>query len=457
MKYERKNVWENLSAKELSELESYSKDYIDFLSKAKTERLAVKEVEAMAVAKGFKNLTYYLNRGSIGSGDKVYCINKEKGIVLAVLGKELEEGMHIVGSHIDSPRLDLKQVPLFEKESMAFLKTHYYGGVKKYQWATIALSLHGVIYNREGKKIEISIGEDDNDPVFYVTDLLPHLAQDQMKLTGEDLIKGEQLNIIVGSNSAYSDDKESKVKANILKILKEKYDIDEEDFTVAEIEAVPAGKAREVGFDRSLIIGHGHDDRVCSYANVRAIFEVENPQKTAVSLLVDKEEIGSVGNTGMTSKFFENFVYELNVLLGKSDLSFRRAMANSKVLSADVNAALDPSFEEVMEPANACHMGCGVGIAKYTGARGKGGTNDANASFVQEIRQLFNEKGVIWQTGELGRVDQGGGGTIAYILAEYGMEVLDVGTGMLSMHAPIEIVSKADAYETYRAYKAFLE
>ncbi|MDO4779106.1 MAG: aminopeptidase [Tissierellia bacterium] len=457
MQYKRKNVWENLDEKELLELEKYSKEYIDFLSSSKTERLAVKEIRRMAEECGYKDISVYLQQGKIKKGDKVYQVNKEKGVVLAVIGEDIEKGMHIVGSHIDSPRLDLKQVPVMEKNNMAFFKTHYYGGIKKYQWTAIPLALHGVIFNKNNEKIEISVGEDENDPIFYVTDLLPHLAADQMKNAASEFIKGEQLNIIIGHDSSNSDAESEKVKSNILKILKEKYNIDEEDFVVAEIEAVPAGRAREVGFDRSMIAGHGHDDRVCSYANLKAMLEVENPEITAIGLFVDKEEIGSVGNTGMTSKFFENFVYELIHLLGKNDLVFRRAMANSKVLSADVNAAIDPSFTEVLEDSNACHMGCGVGIAKYTGVRGKSGTNDANAEFVQEIRQLFNKNNVIWQTGELGKVDQGGGGTIAFILAEYGMEVLDVGTGMLSMHAPIELVSKADAYMTYKGYKAFLQ
>jgi len=459
MTYERKNVWQSVDEKELERIESYSKDYMDFLSRAKTERLAVREIEKKALDHGFKSLDSFIEAGKISKGDKVYAINKDKGIVLIVMGDDLEDGMHIVGSHIDSPRLDLKQVPLFEEGNMAYFKTHYYGGIKKYQWLTLPLALHGVIFNKDGDKIDISIGEEDDEPIFYISDLLPHLAADQMQLKASELIKGEQLNIIIGHNSFGLDQEEKNpVKNNILSFLKEKYKIEEEDFVTAEIEAVPAGRAREVGFDRSLIAGHGHDDRVCSYANLESIIEVENPEKTAVGLFVDKEEIGSVGNTGMTSKFFENVVAELlGLSKGYSGLVLRRAMAKSKVLSADVSAAYDPNFPDVLEKNNASYMGCGVTICKYTGARGKGGTNDANAEFLQEIRQTFNRENVIWQTGELGKIDQGGGGTIAYILAEYGMEVLDVGTGMLSMHAPIELVSKADAYMTYKAYKAFLK
>lgn len=459
MAYEKKRVTEVLDEKGLKDLESYARDYIGFLSKAKTERLATKEIVRRAEERGFVELNEVLRRGSVKPGDKVYAVNRNKGVCLLVMGKDLTEGMDIVGSHIDSPRLDLKQVPVFEDGNLCYFKTHYYGGVKKYQWTTLPLALHGVIYTKSGERVELSIGEEPTDPVFYINDLLPHLAKDQMQKNAGEVIKGEQLNIVIGHDGrGAEEDSKSPVKDMVLKYLKDRYGIEEEDFTVAEIEAVPAGPAREVGFDRALIAGHGHDDRVCSFANLRAILETEAPERTAVGLFVDKEEIGSVGNTGMTSRFFENLVAEL-LLLEKGtycELDLKRAMARSRVLSADVTVAYDPSFPEVTEKNNVAMMGSGVSISKYTGSRGKGGSNDANAEFLNEVRQIFDKAGVIWQTSELGAVDQGGGGTIAYILAEYGAEVVDCGTGMLSMHAPIELVSKADAYETYLAYKAFL-
>ena len=456
---ERKNVWENISDNELKDLNSYCDSYMDFLSVAKTERLAYEEVRKMALENGFVDLEDKLKEGKITRGDKIFVNNKNKACALFVIGENMEEGMNIVGSHIDSPRLDIKANPMIEDGNLSYFKTHYYGGVKKYQWVNIPLALHGVLFNRQGEKINISIGEEDDEPVFYINDLLIHLSKDQMEKSAKDVITGEQLSIVIGHSSRGNEkDEKDQVTKNVLKILKDKYGIDEEDFQRAEIEAVPAGRAREVGFDRSLIAGHGHDDRVCSYANVKALMEIENPRRTAVSLVVDKEEIGSVGNTGMTSKFFENAVAEiLNVQGNYSDLKLRRAMANSKVLSADVNTAYDPMFKEVVENNNVAYMGCGVGISKYTGARGKSGSNDANAEFLAEVLNKFDEKNVIWQVGELGKVDQGGGGTIAYILAEYGAEVLDCGPGMLSMHAPVELISKADAYETYRAYRAFFE
>lgn len=460
MGYERKKVYDVISDKELQELEEYSKGYIDFLSVAKTERLAVKEIIKQAENAGFIEFEKAISEKRLETGDKIYAVNKNKGIALVVVGKNITDGMDIVGSHIDSPRLDLKPLPLYEDGNMALLRTHYYGGVKKYQWANLPLALHGVVYTKSGQQVEISLGERPTDPVFYINDLLIHLSKDQMQKTAAEAITGEQLHIVVGHNGRGNEkDVKSPVKENILKILKETYGIEEEDFQIAEIEAVPAGPAREVGFDRSLIAGHGHDDRICSYANLRAIFDVENPERTAVSLFVDKEEIGSVGNTGMTSYFFENFVAEMiSSMTGNyCELDLKRAMAKSRVLSADVTCAYDPLFPSVVEKDNVAWMGCGVAIAKYTGSRGKGGSNDANAEFLNEVRQIFDNDGVIWQTGELGAVDQGGGGTIAYILARYGAEVVDCGTGMLSMHAPIELAGKADAYETYRAYRAFLK
>lgn len=456
---ERKNVWENISDEEVKKLNSYCDSYMNFLSVAKTERLAYEEVRKMALENGFVDLEDKLKEGKISRGDKIFVNNKNKACALFVIGENLGEGMNIVGSHIDSPRLDIKANPMIEDGNLSYFKTHYYGGVKKYQWVNIPLALHGVLFDKQGKKINISIGEKEDEPVFYINDLLIHLSKDQMEKNAKEVITGEQLSIVIG-HSSRGQKKEEKdlVTKNILKILKDKYGIDEEDFQRAEIEAVPAGRAREVGFDKSLIAGHGHDDRVCSYANVKALMEIENPRRTAVSLVVDKEEIGSVGNTGMTSKFFENAVAEiLNAQGDYSDLKLRRAMANSKVLSADVNTAYDPMFKEVVEKNNVAYVGCGVGISKYTGARGKSGSNDANAEFLAEVLNKFDEKNIIWQVGELGKVDQGGGGTIAYILAEYGAEVLDCGPGMLSMHAPIELISKADAYETYKAYRAFFE
>lgn len=459
MAYEKKKVFDVLSDEEMQELHRFSSEYIEFLSKSKTERLAVKEIVRRAEAAGFVSLPKALKKERLLPGDKIYAINHHKGAALFVLGRDLTQGMDIVGAHLDSPRLDLKPMPLYEGGNMALLRTHYYGGIKKYHWTNLPLALHGVIYTKSGEQVEISIGEDPQDPVFYINDLLIHLSKDQLQKKADEVVTGEQLNIVIGHNSRGMD-KECKepVKERILQMLKEKYGIEEDDFQIAEIEAVPAGPAREVGFDRALIAGHGHDDRVCSFAALSGILSVEKPERTAVALFVDKEEIGSVGNTGMCSKFFENVVAELlNVFRSSySELDLRRAMANSRVLSADVNTAYDPCFPEVVERSNAAAMGCGVCLSKYTGSRGKGGSNDANAEFLNEVRQIFNRHGVIWQTGELGAVDQGGGGTIAYILAEYGAQVVDCGTGMLSMHAPIELVSKADAYETYRAYKAFL-
>ncbi|MDO5041826.1 MAG: aminopeptidase, partial [Peptoniphilus sp.] len=355
-----------------------------------------------------------------------------------------------------APRLDLKQNPLYEDSELALFKTHYYGGIKKYQWTTIPLAIHGIVINKKGERIEIKIGEREEDPVFYINDLLPHLSAKQNEKKLKDAIEGEDLNLVVG-HSSYNCDEENPIKKLILKHLNEEYGMIEEDFLVAELEIVPASKARDVGFDRSLIAAHGHDDRVCSYANLEAVLNVENPGITAVGLFVDKEEIGSVGNTSMSAKFFENAVAELIFASGEyNELYLKRAMANSKVLSADVTAAIDPNFKDVMDPKNGAKLGYGIAMSKYTGSRGKSGSNDANAEYLAEIRKIFDDNKVIWQTGELGKVDQGGGGTIAYILAEYGAEVVDFGTAMLSMHAPIELVSKADAYMTSKAYEVFL-
>ncbi|MDU3136799.1 MAG: aminopeptidase [Anaerococcus prevotii] len=458
MEYKRKNVWLNIDQGKRDELESLSTDYMDFMNKSKTERLAVKEIVRRAEEAGFRNIDEVIAEGKLEAGDKVYAINRQKAVALFVIGSEdFEAGMSIVGSHLDSPRLDLKPVPLYESKNIAYLKTHYYGGIKKYHWINIPLALHGVVYNKEGEKIEVSIGECEDEPVFFISELLVHLSKDLNQKKAAEVIEGEQLNIMVGS-IPLEDEKDNPVKKNILNILKEKYNIEEEDFLTAEFEVVPADKARLVGLDSSMIMAYGHDDKVCAYTSLRAILESENPRKTLVGLFVDKEEIGSVGSTGMSSQFFENTVVELMNLAGGVDLvSFKRAMKNSKVLSADVTLAEDPNFLEATEENNTAKLGHGVCLTKYTGARGKGGSNDADAEFLQEIRLSFDKGEAIWQTGELGKIDQGGGGTIAYILAEYGMQVVDCGTPVISMHAPLELVSKADVYETYRAYKSFYE
>ena len=455
--FKAKNIWEEVDH---SLIMDYGKRYMDFLDKAKTERLAVKEVVRQSKEHGFVDYDEVMKKGSIKAGDKIIYNHKGKSAVLFVVGKKpIEDGMNIVGAHIDSPRLDIKQNPLYEDTNVALLKTHYYGGVKKYQWTTIPLALHGVVFTKDGKCVEISFGESDDEPVLYINDLLIHLSADQMEKKANKVIEAEQLNIVVGQIPLKTDDKEvkSKVKENILKILEEKYGISERDFATAELEIVPAGKSRSVGFDSSFIAGHGHDDRVCSYAGVEAIFNVGNVEKSAVCLLTDKEEVGSMGNTGMQSRFFENMVANLiSLQTDYNDLKIRRAIENSQVLSADVNAAFDPTFPEVMEKLNAAKVAQGVTISKYTGSRGKSGSNDANAEFLSELRMLFDKNDVIWQTGELGKGDQGGGGTIAYILANLGAEVVDCGTSMHSMHAPIELVSKADAYMTMKAYNVFL-
>jgi M18 family aminopeptidase len=455
--FKAKNIWEEVDH---SLIMDYGKRYMDFLDKAKTERLAVKEVVRQSKEHGFVDYDEVMKKGSIKAGDKIIYNHKGKSAVLFVVGKKpIEDGMNIVGAHIDSPRLDIKQNPLYEDTNVALLKTHYYGGVKKYQWTTIPLALHGVVFTKDGKCVEISFGESDDEPVLYINDLLIHLSADQMEKKANKVIEAEQLNIVVGQIPLKTEDKEvkSKVKENILKILEEKYGISERDFATAELEIVPAGKSRSVGFDSSFIAGHGHDDRVCSYAGVEAIFNVGNVEKSAVCLLTDKEEVGSMGNTGMQSRFFENMVANLiSLQTDYNDLKIRRAIENSQVLSADVNAAFDPTFPEVMEKLNAAKVAQGVTISKYTGSRGKSGSNDANAEFLSELRMLFDKNDVIWQTGELGKGDQGGGGTIAYILANLGAEVVDCGTSMHSMHAPIELVSKADAYMTMKAYNVFL-
>ncbi|MGO0883450.1 aminopeptidase [Clostridioides difficile] len=457
LKHEFKNAWK-IEKKEnaIEQIMEYARNYMDFLSKSKTERLSVKEIIKLAKENGYISIDEAMEKGSISHGDKIYAINKEKAVALFIIGKNyIEKGMKIIGSHIDSPRLDLKPNPLYQEANLGFFKTHYYGGIKKYQWTAIPLALHGVVILNDGTKVDISIGEEDSDPVFCVTDLLVHLAGEQMQKKLSEGISGEALNVLIGNMPLDGEEKEP-ITANILKILNEKYSIVEEDLLSAEIEVVPAGRARDLGFDRSMVLGYGHDDRVCSYAAVKAILETEQPEFTSVTLCVDKEEVGSQGNTGMHSKFFENTVAELIALEGDyCDIKVRRALANSKVLSADVAAGYDPNFGEAYEKRNSAYMGNGIVLNKYTGSRGKGGCNDANAEFISEVKRIFNEGNVVWQTAELGKVDQGGGGTIAYILANQGAEVIDCGVGVLNMHAPHEIVSKVDIYEMYKGYKAF--
>ncbi|BCN29982.1 aminopeptidase [Anaeromicropila herbilytica] len=455
-----KNAWEKYDEKQQVEVMSFSEGYKQFISDCKTERECITDVIAKAEAKGFRNLEKLIkNKESLNPGDKVYANNMGKSIALFVIGKKgIEEGFNILGAHVDSPRLDLKQNPLYEEEELALLDTHYYGGIKKYQWVTIPLALHGVVVKKDGTLINVSIGEKEDEPVVGISDLLIHLSATQMDKKASKVIEGEDLNILVGSIPFGTDEKEKeKVKANVLRILKEKYDFEEEDFLSAEIEVVPAGKARDYGLDRSMIMGYGHDDRICAYTSLMAIFEVKVPEKTSVCLLVDKEEIGSVGATGMKSRFFENTVAEILDLRSEySELKVRRALKNSKMLSADVSAAFDPNFAGVMEKKNAAYFGHGLVFNKYTGARGKSGSNDANPEFIAEIRRIMDDNNVTFQTAELGKVDQGGGGTIAYILAEYDMEVIDCGIALHNMHAPWEVASKVDIYEAKRGYQAFL-
>lgn len=468
--YKAKTAWEALTAEELAEMQTLSQDYIAFLNHGKTERECTAQIIQHAKAAGFKPLEDIIKSGTAPAGTKVYLNNKDKSVVMMVLGKDITQGMNIVGAHIDSPRLDLKQMPLYEDSNLAFLKTHYYGGIKKYQWTTIPLAIHGVIFTKEGKKVEVCIGEDENDPVLFINDLLIHLSKKQLQETLAEGITAEQLNVLVGNmKPAAPEEKKdgddakkenaNPVKENILKILNTKYGIVEEDFRIAELEVVPAGKARHVGLDNSMVAGHGHDDRVCAYTTLRAILDVTGvPEKTAVALFADKEEIGSVGNTGMTALYFENMVAELAALQkAPCDIGVRRAFAHSCMLSADVSAGYDPAFPSVFEKLNAAYIGSGICINKYTGSGGKSGSNDANAEYLQEIRHLFDTNKVVWQTAELGLTDAGGGGTIAYILAKYGTEVVDCGVPVLSMHAPIELVSKADILMAYRAYRAFLK
>ncbi len=455
---ERKNVWTTYSETELAELEQLNKDYKEFLDKGKTERECVALTVEMAKAAGYKDLSDIIKKDKkLKAGDKVYATCMDKTIALFIIGKKnIEHGMNILGAHIDSPRLDIKQNPLFEDSELAYLDTHYYGGIKKYQWVTIPLSIHGVIVKKNGETVNVVIGEDDSDPVVFISDLLIHLAGGQLEKKGAKVIEGEDLNIIIGNRPLEGEEKNS-VKANILKLLKDKYDIDEEDFISAELEVVPAGKARDAGLDSSMVLSYGHDDRVCAYTSLAAFLSFKKVDTTACLLLVDKEEIGSVGATGMRSKFFENTVAEVLDRMGVySELTLRRTLANSRMLSSDVSAAFDPTFAASFEKKNSAYFSKGIVINKFTGSRGKSGSNDANAEYIAELRRIFDGNKVNYQTAELGKVDEGGGGTIAYILALYGMNVIDSGVAVLNMHAPYEVVSKADVYEALKGYKAFL-
>lgn len=456
---ERKNLWKEYTDDQVKELESVCENYKDYLDKGKTERECICEAVKQAKTAGYKDLNDVIANGeTLTKGDKVYAVCMDKTIALFHIGEEpLENGMNILGAHVDSPRIDLKQNPLYEAGQLSYFDTHYYGGVKKYQWVTIPLAIHGVVVKKDGTKVEIVIGEDEKDPVLVITDLLIHLAQEQLKKEAAKVIEGEKLDVLIGSRPL-ADEEQEAVKANILKLLKEKYDLEEEDFLSAELEVVPAGKARDCGLDRSMILAYGQDDRVCAYTSLLAILEAKDLKKTACCLLVDKEEIGSVGATGMHSRFFENTVAEvMNAMGDYSDIKVRRSLTNSKMLSSDVSAAYDPMFESVFEKKNTAYFGRGLVFNKYTGSRGKSGSNDANAEYVAYLRNVLDKHGVGFQTAELGRVDVGGGGTIAYILANYGMEVIDSGVAVLSMHAPWEVTSKADVFEAYRGYKAFLQ
>lgn len=448
---QKKNAYLRMTDAEAKKCDKFCEGYKAFLNAAKTEREAAAFIENEAKKAGFtpfdKNKTYR-------AGDKVYYVNREKAVILAIVGKEpIANGVNIVAAHIDSPRLDMKQNPLFEKDEIGYFKTHYYGGIKKYQWPTVPLSLHGVIVKADGSKITVNIGEEENDPVFCVSDLLPHLATAQMKRPATEIVRGEELNIIVGSRPFKDDEASEAVKLNLMMILNEKYGITEADFLSAELEAVPAFKVKDIGFDRSLIGGYGQDDRVCAYPEAMAILGAKSVRRTAVCVLTDKEEIGSDGNTGLNSSYMKYFIADLAATFG---VKCREVLSNSKCLSADVNAAYDPTFPDVFERNNVSVLNGGVCVTKYTGSRGKSGTSDASAEFVGEIRALLDKKGVIWQTGELGKVDNGGGGTVAMYVANLNIDTIDVGVPVMSMHAPFEITAKADIWAAFKAFEAFI-
>ena len=469
----KKNAWETYADKDLKKLEKVCAEYRQFLDNGKTERECVDTIVNTIEAEGYQELDAIIKKGGkLKAGDKVYGVWMNKSVVMFQIGKKpLAEGMNILGAHIDSPRLDVKQNPLYEdgEHSFAYLDTHYYGGVKKYQWVTLPLAIHGVVVKKDGTTVELNVGEEEDDPVFFISDLLIHLSAEQLEKKAAKVIEGEALDLIIGSKPIVlgKDEKETEegkkkaakaIKAGVLDILKKNYDFEEEDFLSAELEIVPAGKAREAGFDRSMILAYGQDDRVCAFTSMRAMLDVKNLDRTLCCILVDKEEIGSVGATGMQSAFFENAVAELMNLTGEySELNLRRCLAKSCMLSSDVSAGYDPSFASAFETKNAAWLGAGMCFNKFTGARGKSGSNDANAEYIAHLRKILDDKKVVWQTAELGKVDVGGGGTIAYILALYGMNVIDSGVAVLNMHAPWECTSKADVYEAYRGYKAFAE
>ena len=447
----KENAAKIMSDAELKKCDKFCEGYKKFLDIAKTEREAAAFIEQEAIAKGFVKFD---RTATYKAGDKVYYVNREKAVILAVIGKEpVEKGVNILAAHIDSPRLDLKQNPLYEKDEVGYFKTHYYGGIKKYQWPTVPLSLHGVIVKADGSKITVSIGEDESDPVFCVSDLLPHLASSQYKRPATELIKGEELNIIIGSRPFKDDEGSELVKLNLMLILNEKYGITEADFLSAELEAVPAFKAKDIGFDRSLVGAYGQDDRVCAYTELMAVLGAKSPKITVVAVLTDKEETGSDGNTGLCSAYLKYFIEDLAACFGTEG---RTVLSASKCLSADVNAAYDPTFPDVFEKNNSAVLNGGVCVTKYTGSRGKSGTSDAGAEFVGEVRALLDKKGVIWQTGELGKIDIGGGGTVAAYIANLDVDTIDVGVPVLSMHAPFEITAKTDVYAAFKAFEAFV-
>ncbi len=447
----KKNAAKRMDETELKKCDAFCEGYKKFLDAAKTEREAVSFIKKEAAAKGF---TTYDSKKSYKAGDKICYVNRDKAVILAVIGKEpIINGINLLASHIDSPRLDLKQNPLYEKDEVGYFKTHYYGGIKKYQWPTVPMSLHGVIIKADGSKVNVCVGESEEDPVFCVSDLLPHLAQEQMKRTPAELVKGEELNLIIGSRP-FKDDKESElVKLNLMMILNKKYGIKEEDFLSAELEAVPAFKAKDIGFDRSMVGAYGQDDRVCAYTELMAILEAKTPNRTSVAVFTDKEEIGSEGNTGLRSAYLRYFIADLSASFG---VKGRTVLANSRCLSADVNAAYDPTFPDVFEKQNCSVLNGGVCVTKFTGSRGKSGSSDASAEFMGEVRMLLDKNGVIWQTGELGKVDIGGGGTVAAYIADLDVNTIDIGVPVLSMHAPFEITAKTDIYAAYKAFESFI-
>ena len=456
---ERNNVWKEYTKKEIKELEKLNKQYREFLDAGKTERECVTEAVKMAKKAGYRDLQEVIAADEeLRPGDKIYAVNMKKSIALFQIGRQpMEKGMAILGAHIDSPRMDIKQNPLYEDTELAYLDTHYYGGIKKYQWVTLPLAMHGVIVKKDGEVVSVCIGEEEKDPVFCVTDLLIHLAGERMERKANKVIEGEALDILFASQPLKGEEKDAVAK-NVLAILKEKYDVEEEDFLSAELEVVPAGRARESGIDLSMIMAYGQDDRVCAFTSLLAMLEVEDTEYTTCCLLVDKEEIGSVGATGMRSHVFENTVAEVMDRMGQNDeLALRRCLANSKMLSSDVSAAFDPTYASAYEKKNAAYFGRGMVFNKFTGSRGKSGSNDANAEFMAQIRGILKDAKVAYQTAELGKVDIGGGGTIAYIMALYGMNVIDCGVAVLNMHAPWELTSKADVYETKKGYVQFLK